>query len=331
MKDSYIRDIISTFFENDSSKNTQFLFRKWFRMDENHTEKDQAMEELWENSSSVISVQTLEDLLKIKAKIDEESPAEIIPSYPLYKRLLAYAAVAALIIVSSVFLTYKFAVSPQMEYTQLSVSYGESKRITLSDGSIITLNAGSTLIYPKLFTTNTRSVFLTGEGDFCIAKNPDKPFIVRTKYLDVKAIGTKFIVQSYPNADYTKATLIEGKVKVNMEQDQSKSYILKPNNQLTYSHNNNSISIVNVDAAKLSSWENGYLIFQGVTFDEITSTLERKYNIVFNYDGRKLNQQSYYIKFNPDESIKQVLDVLCMLINKSSYKIEGSNVYFYTN
>jgi ferric-dicitrate binding protein FerR (iron transport regulator) len=328
MEGSNIKNIIRIFFEKDVSKNTQFLFRKWFQLDDHKAEKEEAMEELWESSPSAVSAQTLEDLTKIRAYISDENSTK--PVYSLFRRIITYAAVIAIIITSSVYLTYKFATPAQLEYAQLSVSYGESKKITLSDGSVVMVNAGSTLIYPKEFTADTRSVFLTGEANFSVAKNPKKPFIVKTKYLNVRALGTKFNVQSYPNDDYTKAMLIEGSVKVNMEMDNSKSYILKPNNQLTYSHRDNDISIVDVDAAKLASWEDGYLIFQGVTFDEIARTLERKYNIGINYDGRKLNQQSYYVKFKPDESLEEVMNVLCMLINKSSYKIEGSVVYFYT-
>lgn len=328
MESNNIKNIISTFFSKKASKNTQFLFCKWFRLDEYYAEKDKSMEELWENSPSVISAQTLEDFSKIKTHISDETQTR--PVYSLFRRIITYAAVIIFIIASSIYLTYQFAVPAQLEYAQLSVSYGESKKITLSDGTVVAVNAGSTLIYPKNFTTDTRTVFLTGEANFSVAKNPDKPFIVKTKYLDVRALGTKFNVQSYPNADYTRTTLIEGSVKVNMELDKNKSYILKPNNQLSYSHEDNDISIVDVDATKLATWEDGYLIFQGVTFDEITRTLERKYNIVINYEGKKLSQQSYYVKFNPDESIEEVMNVLSMLINKSSYKMDGSTVYFYT-
>lgn len=328
MGNSFIRNIIRSFFEKDASKNTQFLFRKWFRLNEHQAEKEKFMEELWENSPSVVSAETLEDFSEIKALISVEKPAK--PGYLLFRRILSYAAVIAIIIASSVYLTYRFAIPAPLEYTQLSVAYGECQKVTLSDGSVVTVNAGSTLIYPDNFTADTRTVFLTGEANFSVAKNPDKPFIVKTKYLNVRALGTKFNVQSYPNADYTKATLVEGSVKVNMEMDKNKSYTLKPNNQLTYSHKNNEIAIADVDAAKLASWEDGYLIFQDVTFDEIAQTLERKYNIVINYDGRRLSQQSYYVKFNPNESIEEVMNILCLLINKSSYKMDGSTVYFYT-
>lgn len=321
-----IKNIIQIFFDKDVSKKTLYLFGKWFRLEENTPEKDLAMEELWENAPSTISKETLDDFSKIKTKINFKEKKR----YSLTRVAISYAAAIALIIGSSVYLTYKIAVPAPLEYTQLSVSYGESKKITLSDGSMVAVNAGSTLIYPKNFTTDTRTVFLTGEANFSVAKNPHKPFIVRTKYIDIKALGTKFCVQSYPNAQYTKATLIEGSVKIDMEENKDKSFILKPNNQLVYSNTDDKISIIDVDANKIASWEDGYLIFQGATFDEIAQTLERKYNVAINYDGKKLSQQSYYVKFNPDETIEDAMNVLTILIDKSSYKKENSTIYFYT-
>ena len=326
MESNQIKNIVHTFFGSNVSKKTLYLFGKWFRLNEYQDEKVAALEEVWENTPSHMEKQTLKDLEGIMARINEETPKR---RFPLYKIIASYAAAVAVIIVTTVYFTYKIAVPAPLEYTQLSVSFGESKKITLADGTVVAVNAGSTLIYPKEFSSKTRTVFLSGEANFDVAKNPEKPFIVKTKYIDVRALGTKFCVQSYPNAGITKATLVEGSIKVDMESGNNKPYILKPNNQLIYSQGDDKVTVVDVDAGKLASWEDGYLIFQGATFDEIAQTLERKYNVVINYDGKKLNKQSYYVKFNPDESIDEVMDVLTLLINKSSYKINNSSIYFY--
>ena len=324
MDNNQVKNTMRTFFAKGMSEKTQILFGKWFRLDEHQSEKDEAMEEIWENTPSNISEQTWDDLAKIKTRIDSEPKKKNV----LF-RFTAYAATVALLVASAVYITYQVAVPVPLEYTQLSVSYGESKKITLSDGTIVAVNAGSTLIYPEKFTADTRTVFLTGEANFSIAKDPEKPFIVKTQYIDIEALATNFYVQSYPNTQHTKVTLIEGCVKVNADYDNDKSYILKPNNQLIYTHNDGEVSIVDVDAVKLASWEDGYLIFQKATFDEIVQTLERKYNVGINYDGRKLGEQSYFVKFNPDESLEDAMDILTILIDKSHYKIEKSKVYFY--
>lgn len=318
-----IKNTTRTFFEKERTKKTQFLFAKWFRLNENQAEKDEAMKEIWEESPAVAIAQTWDDLEKIQTRINTVPKKKNI-----LLRVASYAAVIALLIASTVYATYKFAFPAPLEYTQLSVSYGESKKLTLADGTIVAVNAGSTLIYPEKFTTDTRTVFLTGEANFSVAKNPDKPFIVKTQNLDIEALGTKFYVQSYPNSPNAKATLVEGSIKVSIGSDDENSYILKPNNQLIYANNTGQASIINVDAEKLASWEDGYLIFQGSTFDEIAQTLERKYNTEIYYDGG-ISEQAYYVKFNPDESLAEALDVLTILIENSYYKIENSKVYFY--
>jgi len=331
MDSNQIKNIVQKFFENKASRHTLTLFAKWFRLDDNSVEKDDALALVWENIPSVIDIHTLEDWSVVKQQIntDKGDKKTKTKSFKLRKIIPYAAAAVALMIVSAVYLTYKLAIPAPVEYTQLSVSYGEYKKLVLPDGTQVSVNAGSSLIYPKEFTSNTRTVFLSGEANFDVAQDPQKPFVVKTKHIDITALGTKFHVQSYPNDRQTKASLIEGSIQVSMESDASRLYVLKPNDQLIYSHGDDRISIIDVDAAKLASWEDGYLIFQEASFYEIAQMIERKYNVVINYDGQQLSHQSYYVKFNPDESLSEVMDVLTLLIHQSSYKIDGNAVYFY--
>jgi len=329
MNEGFIANLVQKFFEQNYSKNTQLLFRRWFRLDDNRTEKDEAMQELWEKCDSAMTSSTLQDLGRLQERMNDEQPARSRASRWLYSQITKYAAVVALVIISSA-ITYYITKPSSIRFAEFSVPYGESQKMQLPDGSTVWINAGSTLIYPTKFFASTRTVYLSGEASFSVTKNPNKPFIVSTKYLNVQALGTKFDVQAYPNMSFTTATLIEGRVKVDMTSNTIKSYILKPNEQLTYSNKKHNISITSVDAVKQTSWEKGYLIFQGATFDDIVSTLERKYNVRINYDADKYSGRSYYGKFNPDESVEQVLSVLCQVVNKSSYKIHGSTIYIYS-
>lgn len=323
MSNGDIKNTVQTFFEKTVSERTLSLFARWFRLDKNQVEKDKVMKSLWESSPSLASEQTWNDLARIESCIGDKPKKKSI-----FLLIAPYAAIFILLIASTVYITYKVAVPVPLEYTQISVAYGESKRITLSDGTMVSVNAGSTLIYPEKFTADTRTVFLMGEANFSVTKNPKKPFIVKTQHIDIKALGTKFYVQSYPNTQFTKATLIEGSIRVDINSAKNEVYVLKPDNQLIYSHENSKVSVIDVDAERLASWEDGYLIFQGAGFDEIAQTLERKYNVEINYD-RKINEQAYYVKFNPDESLQDAMDILTVLIDKSKYKIESSKVYFY--
>jgi len=329
MMEGFIKTQIQKFFEQNYSKNTQLKFRQWFLLNKNHAEADEAMQALWDESPSVVTNNTWEDLAKMQKRIADEQPQFNRIHLP-FRQIAKYAAVIMLVVISSV-TTYYITKSSSLEFAEFSVPYGECQKMQLADGTSVWLNAGSTLIYPKKFSTDTRTVYLCGEANFSVVKNPKKPFIVKTKHIDVQALGTKFNVQSYPDMTFTTATLVEGSVRVNTDSKTVSGYILKPNDQLIYSNQNHNVSIVQVDAAKVSSWEKGYLIFQGATFEDIVSTLERKYNVRINYDIDKYKGRTYFLKFNPSESVKQVVSVLCQLANRANYKINNSTIYIYSS
>lgn len=321
-----IKLFVQSFYNINASKQTIFLFGKWYKIHEEQIENSNVLEEIWENTPAQVSTHTMEDYSKIIKKINKSKTPN---SFSLYKTVASYAAVIIFSVLVSIFLTYKLSTPAALDYTQFSVAYGKSEKIKLEDGTIVTVNAGSTLIYPKKFSAKRREVYLSGEANFDVAKNPEKPFVVKTKHIDVMALGTRFCVQCYPGSNFTKATLVEGSIKIDVATDITKSYILKPNEQLAYSHLSNKVDVVEVDASKIASWEDGYLVFQGATFDEIAQTIERKYNVLINYDGLNLDQHTYYVRFDPDETIDDVMKILTLLINKSDYKIKGSNIFFY--
>lgn len=332
METQNIQHLIRKFFENRFSKNTQLRFRYWFRLENSQSEKDEVMQELWENSHSRITPETWDDLEQLQTLISEGKSANHLRI--VYRQVAKYAAVVLLLILTSV-TTYYFSskntsqsqvvVTPK--FVEFFVPYGERQKVKLADGSTVWVNAGSVLIYPEKFTAETRTVYLSGEANFKVAKNPNQPFIVKTKYIGVRALGTVFNVESYPNSIFTKATLEQGSVLVNVNQKQASSNILKPNEQLVYNDKYQMVSVTKVDAVKLNSWKNGYLIFQDASFEEIIATLERKYNVQINYNANKYNGRSYYIKFNPNESIYQALNVLSQLIHGLTFKINNATVF----
>lgn len=88
---------------------------------------------------------------------------------------------------------------------------GEQRSVTLSDGSRVELNADSSI--RVRFSADQRLVELTaGQALFSVAKNPQRPFIVRTGDTDVKAVGTQFDV--YRKGSQTVVTVLEGRVAV---------------------------------------------------------------------------------------------------------------------
>ena len=90
---------------------------------------------------------------------------------------------------------------------QLVIPYGNQSRIVLSDNTVVWLNAGSRLVYPTHFKERTREVMLIGEGFFEVAKNAEKPFVVKVSGIDIRVLGTKFNVSAYSEDNLIQTVL----------------------------------------------------------------------------------------------------------------------------
>ncbi|MBP8067796.1 MAG: FecR domain-containing protein, partial [Pedobacter sp.] len=91
---------------------------------------------------------------------------------------------------------------------------GGTYNLTLSDGTLVILNAESSLKFPQVFNGTNRVVELTGEAYFEVAKNKKMPFIVKSTDQSVEVLGTRFNVNAYPGKT-PLTTLQEGSVKIN--------------------------------------------------------------------------------------------------------------------
>ena len=159
---------------------------------------------------------------------------------------------------------------------------GSRTVVQLSDGTKVNLNYGSRIKYPKNFTGKTREISLEGEGYFDIAHDPEHPFIVKTGKLNVKALGTEFNVQAYPDDDEVKTTLVDGKVVVeriltgeNVEQLKT----MVPGQHVVYGLNSGKVLTIQGNINKYIAWKNGKLVFDNEPIEEVGEKLGRMFNV----------------------------------------------------
>lgn len=326
--DKNTKRIIELYFGKNFSRHSRILFGRWLRSEEDASHKTELLQELWRQTPADATDTTRADWESLRNSLPEEP--SLPKNLPLYSNWIKYAAVAVLVLLTAAttfWLTDRSRSDRYVEMAELFVPYGESRLVTLPDSSKVWLNAGSLLVYPKNFeNTDSRIVYLTGEASFSVQKNPDKPFIVKTTYLDVRALGTVFVVESYPEDSCTMATLEEGSVQVSVIGESHKPSILKPDQQLVYSHHANTVNILDVDASLYKMERSGYLIFENATFSRVVASLERKFNVTIHYNSQKYAAECYNVKFAPNESLEDVLDVLHQLIG-IHYKIKGNVVF----
>ena len=121
------------------------------------------------------------------------------------------------------------------------------------------------------------------------------------------------------------ATLEEGSVLVSVNEEGIEPTVLKPDQQLVYSHTSYTVKVHAVDASLYNMERDGYVIFENVPFNRLMASLERKFNVKVHYNSQKYAGEYYNVKFSPDETIEDVLNVLRQLVG-IRYTIKGNVV-----
>jgi len=194
---------------------------------------------------------------------------------------------------------------------EVTAPAGSRTMAQLSDGTKVYLNSGSRIKYPVNFNDAIREVRLSGEGFFEVAHDAEHPFVVRAKQLNIKALGTKFNVLSYPENDVVATTLIEGKVVLegSAKRGETKTIgTLAPGQHVEYKVSSGIISSTTGNMSKYVGWKDGLLIFDNSGIDEVTERLGRMFNVEIEADD-EIKDITYTVKF-VDESLSQILDLL---------------------
>ena len=210
----------------------------------------------------------------------------------------------------------------EMVYNTLKVPYGKRFELELSDGTIVQVNAGSSLTYPIQFQMgNDRQVFVTGEAYLSVAKDSIHPFIVHADKLNVSVLGTKFNVHAYPEDPISEIVLVEGSVSLysdSQKYDEKKKKPLRPGYKASFDKENNTIIEETVLTEIYTSWLNGELVFRNMTFENILKKLERHYNVNIINTNYTLSKTVLNASFG-NETIEVILESL-----KDNYGIDYS-------
>lgn len=300
---------------------TEEKIQQWLAKNPVTEEMEQASKDYWDSINTGKDATTFEALNRVNSKIGIHLPAKKTVRLKVFSRV---AAVFILLVgISGVWFFLQHQNRPAM--VEISAAYGETKQITLPDQTEAWLNAGSSLKYPSKFSQKVRSVHLAGEAFFSVTKNQSKPFVVETKNLAVKVLGTKFNLKAYPNGHQTVATLQEGKIEVQTVKNQKQQ--MEPNEQLVYNNKTSTLKVAKINPEDLPDWKSGNLIFPEATLGEILQTLERRFNISFDTDKSiDLSTERYTIKFEREETPAQILQVLADMAGGFSYSIKSGQI-----
>lgn len=305
IKKSDAEEMLQLYLRDQYSQETEEKVQKWLVKNPETEELKQASKKYWDSISPRKDARTFNALKRVNAKIGFHS----IGRKPIWlTKLSKIAAIFILLIgIGGIWFYLLHQYNPAM--VEISAMYGETKQVRLPDQTEVWLNAGSSIKYPSKFNHKIRSVSLTGEAFFSVTKNQSKPFVVETKKLTVKVLGTKFNLKAYSDERQTVATLQEGKIEIQTENQQKRQLV--PNERLVYNRETSTLNVVKINPEDIPDWKNGNLRFSEATLGEILQTLERHFNISFDIDESiDLSAEHYTIKFEQEENPEQILQVL---------------------
>lgn len=307
-KRNYI-ELLDRFFKGLTNETEEKALREWIVLPGSKEVCFDHYQREWEQASNTMNADIQARMFsEIVEKVDAlEKQGPVKRKYKLTSWLRYAAAVCVVCMVGLG--TYYFTRSNMLSGEEFIVfaERGQKANIELPDGTVVWLNSDTKLSYKNSYNSKDRTLVLSGEAFFDVAKNKEKPFVVIANDVDIEALGTQFNVKAYKDENQITTTLVEGAVRL---KDDKQSIVLNPNEQVIYARNTSRFSSkVKIDSERTVPWRNNELTFNGENLGEIALTLERIYNLHIDFADEKLKKYTFsgHIRNN---SLSNVLDLL---------------------
>lgn len=215
--------------------------------------------------------------------------------------------------------------SAAVTYNILTTPRSAQYQLRLPDGSRVWLNNVSSLRYPTSFQGKERTVELSGEAYFEIAKDASRPFFVKVRDESVEVLGTSFNVMAYSEEGGTQTTLLTGAVQVRAG---NASVKLRPNEQVQLT-NAGELKVLNeVPSQDIVSWKDGFFYFGRASFETMMRQLARWYDVDVVYEGKAPDME-----FGGKIDRSLPLDDLLKFLNKNQihFRLQGRKLIVLPN
>ena len=282
------RQELSSYFFDRCTPKISNKVERWFFKNGNSQEAKKLLFSLWEELEDTTSSTSPEEIQaafeQFKARLLSSAPQENKSKKPnLFLWIQRIAAILILpLIIFSGYLFYQHQKEENIVWIEKSAGYGDIKHITLPDNTTVWLNAGSTIIYPEEFIGRFRQIFFTGEGHFSVAKNKEKPFIIKSNESSIEVLGTQFNLKSYSNDNRIEVALLDGSVAFCYPSttDQEMKCILSPGEHNPQSGKEKFYPI------RLFFMERWKILFQKRNIGKYCQTVRAEFRCQHNYQKR---------------------------------------------
>jgi len=353
-------DLICGYLKNELTEDETSRLISWLEQDKKNKRLFDEMSDLWVTARATSpdpGFDAREGFLRFREKIKSTNNLKESKTKTFRLRtLLRYAAIFIIAFSaggSLFFFVGRNSIEPALQsVNKIVVPLGSKAWFSLSDGTFVTLNAGSTLNVSNGYGINNRIVRLDGEGYFNIAKDTNNPFVVQTPFLNVRALGTEFNVKAYSVDKTIETTLVSGSLQIEpvKEVNQGRITVLKPNQKVTFFKEDfvftdeqedkeneipaRTVSVKkirtvaparlikeDIDVNPVTSWKENRWIFEQQSLAQIAVDLERKFDVRIIFESEKLKSYRFTGTILA-EPIEQVLIALSMTA-PINYNVRG--------
>jgi ferric-dicitrate binding protein FerR (iron transport regulator) len=310
---------------------------RWLRLSEDNVEELKTYEQLWRVSEKLVTLEdgadSNLDWSVLQSRIEAEDLNEEMkkPKQLSSRSRTAYdnnsyfsritAIITLMLLVSfygSQFFEQTLPAEVEPVLKEISMNKGQRGSVTLSDGTLVSLNSESSITLPNTFKSDVREVYLQGEAFFEVSRMEDKPFLIYVNGTVVEVLGTSFAVRAFPDDEMVRTTVVEGLVSFRSESEGIEEGILLAAGDLgEFNLKQKRLSKEKIqNLAPYLSWKEGYLTFENATMDEVKRQLERKYDIQVLFAEKDIELLELTAELK-SRSLRNVLETISLSLDLS--------------
>ena len=325
-------ELITRHLSGESSASEEKELKRWLAADPENSSLLNQYRTVWEKLGRIESVAGIDldaEWNVLESRISESG--KVLPQQPGRKKSASFyigrIAVAAML---AVILTFSGIYAVNRYGYKTLATMDQPEELVLPDGSTVTMNHFSSLKYPRKFSGDIRRIEMEGEGFFEVESDQDHPFVINTRDVDIKVLGTSFNVNAYSENTAVEVTVKTGQVAVTRHGEVPSTIILKPGSRGVYKKTEETLEIAQEIDKNYLSWKTKSFVFEDQTLLDVSNQLNNVYQAEIIIDSDLLKDARITTSFE-DQSLDAILNVLSATLDLDVRKSNGQIILSETN
>jgi len=273
----HIIGALENHFQGRESPEEKILLDIWRSLHPDHEEEFTRLMRLWSDSGDALAqpeFDSSEAWQAMESRIARKGSGLWARIVVAHRNAIVAATIGAFALVGVRIFCRTIFRSDTADWTSI-VAAGRNKKITLTDGSTVSLRNGATLQYPDTFEGPERRVMLTGEAFFDIRPEKNRPFRIGTGRSITEVLGTSFLINATSLSD--RIIVTTGSVRFSDKSQPDRNCILAGTQEAILSEKG--LEKKSVSNPNYLSWQTGRLVFRQTPLDEVVADLSDRYGV----------------------------------------------------